>query len=129
MPCSTTCDPLLHDISDGASQTRISSTPPSSVGRRKSPPTVAVTKSRPPSSVSATEPMRRCAGCRRNHEGVVIVGCRPFDVDAILVRVRLCVRQGDNDATVTMLEVSHVGHFKAQIDSRCSVVVVSSSFL
>jgi len=73
--------------------------------------------------------LSRCAGCRRNHEGVAIFGCRPFDVDAILVRVGLCVRQGDNDATVTTLEVSHVGDVKAQIDFHCSVVVISSPFL
>ena len=43
-------------------------------------------------------------------------------VIAIIVQVGLCARQGDNDATVAMLEVSHVGHARYR-----SILTVPSS--
>jgi len=88
--------------------------PPCSVGRRpKPPPTTAVTESRRPLlrvGYRADEPGEaRCP----NHEGTAIVGCRPFNVGVILVRVGLCVRQEDSDATVPMLH-SRPGGFALQ---------------
>jgi hypothetical protein len=43
-------------------------------------------------------------------------------VIAILVQVGLCARQGDNDATVPMLEVLQVGHARYR-----SILTVPSS--